>query len=170
MAAEDSYELSLAVRTLLQAGRQMQSAAARQLGVRITDVQAMDLVTAAGNRISPTELADQLGIRTASVSALIDRLVDAGHLVRSPAPQNEAGTSRRRTNVEATTHARNEVKKTLREVNDGFRALGTDLSHEDAVVVLDFLQRATDILRSYVENSEEPAQQAPPSLSDQDSR
>jgi|GEM_PF-6035437 DNA-binding MarR family transcriptional regulator len=146
--AADAYAISLAVRRLLQAAREMQAIAARQLGLRITDVQAMDLVTACGGELSPAELADRLGIRTASASALIDRLVDAGHLERSRSAA-PAGVGRGRTRLNATEHARLEIRETLREVNDGFRELGTELTSEEAAVVLRFLDRATGILRSY---------------------
>ncbi|SDR92982.1 MarR family winged helix-turn-helix transcriptional regulator [Microlunatus soli] len=153
MAAGDSDDISMAVRRLLQSGRRMQSAAARRLGLRITDVQAMDLVTASGNRISPVDLADQLGIRTASASALIDRMVAVGHLERGPASRDAALGHRRRTNISATDAARSEVRDTLRDVNDGFRDLATTLSPRDAAVVLSFLERATEILQEYSDDA-----------------
>lgn len=153
MTAAEAYAISLAVRRLLQSAREMQAIAARQLGLRITDVQAMDLVTAAGGDLSPAELADRLGIRTASASALIDRLVDAGHLQRSrPGVRVDAG--RGRTRLTATEHARSEIRETLRDINDGFRELGTELTAEEAATVLKFLDRATQILRSYTAGAE----------------
>lgn len=152
MAAADSYDISMAVRRLLQSGREMQATAARRMGLRITDVQAMDLVTASGNRISPVDLADRLGIRTASASALIDRMVAVGHLEREPASR-ESSPKRRRTNVSATPDARAEVRETLRDVNQGFGDLATSLSADDAAVVLAFLEKATKILRDYAEDA-----------------
>jgi DNA-binding MarR family transcriptional regulator len=149
VTSADSRDISLAVRRLLQAAREMQSAAARRLGLRITDVQAMDLVTASDGRISPAELADRLGIRSASASALIDRMVAAGHMERLRLERNGAGSDRRRTQVHATPHARAEVRDTLRDVNEGFEQLADSLSPEEAATVLDFLLRATEILRSY---------------------
>jgi DNA-binding MarR family transcriptional regulator len=137
----------------------MQSAAARRLGLRITDVQAMDLVTASDGRISPAELADRLGIRSASASALIDRMVAAGHLKRLPAQRTDATGDRRRTQVHATPHARAEVRDTLRDVNEGFDDLATSLSPDEAATVLKFLERATDILRSYAAGDEDVHQQ-----------
>lgn len=158
VTAADSYDISMAVRLLLQSGRRMQSSAARQLGLRVTDVQAMDLVTSAGNTISPAELADELGIRTASASALIDRMVSAGHLKRFSAPR----PNRYRTSVEATPHARAEVRETLRDVNDRFRELGTSLTEEEAAVVLGFLKQATQILRDYADGSEHASDRPAP--------
>ena len=133
----------------------MQATAARQMGLRVTDVQAMDLVTASKNKISPKELADRLGIRTASASVLIDRLTDAGHLRRSPAERTEGAPRRHRTNVSATDHARTEARRTLQTVNDGFRELGAGLTADEAAVVMNFLHRATDILRTYATDTEE---------------
>jgi len=126
----------------------MQAIAARQLGLRVTDVQAMDLITAGGGNLSPAELADRLGIRTASASALVDRLAEAGHLERSRA-EARVDVGRGRTRLTATEHARAEIRQTLRDVNDGFRELGTSLSEEEASTVLAFLNQATDILRSF---------------------
>jgi DNA-binding MarR family transcriptional regulator len=154
VTAEDSYDISMAVRLLLQSGREMQSAAARRMGLRTTDVQAMDLVTSAGNTISPAELADRLGIRTASASALIDRMVAAGHMHRSPASRSEPVGHRYRTNIEATQHARAAVRETLHVINDGFRQLGTDLTADEAATVLKFLRQATQILRGYADDAD----------------
>lgn len=152
MTAADSYDISLAVRLLLQSGREMQSAAARRMDLRVTDVQAMDLVTSAGNTISPAELASRLGIRTASASALIDRMVQAGHLERTAASRRDKPGARYRTNVETTPHARAEVRETLQDVNAGFRELGTSLTPNESAAVLKFLREATQILRNYAED------------------
>lgn len=153
VAEEHVRELNLAVRQLLQSGREMQSAAARQLGLRTTDVQAMDLVTAAEGRISPAELADRLGIRSASASVLIDRLVTAGHLERAKADERAGSRARQRTRVEITAHARTEIRQTLQDVNEGFGELARDLSPEQAEAVLTFLERGTEILRKYAETA-----------------
>jgi DNA-binding MarR family transcriptional regulator len=149
----------MAVRLLLQSGRQMQSAAARRLGLRITDVQALDLVTGAGNAISPAELANRLGIRTPSASALIDRMVAAGHLERSPASRHDTTGHRYRTNVEATQHARAEVRATLRDINSGFQELGTNLTADEAAAVLKFLRQAAQLLRDYADSADDRAQE-----------
>jgi DNA-binding MarR family transcriptional regulator len=149
VASADSQDISLAVRRLLQAAREMQSAAARRLGLRITDVQAMDLVTASEGRISPAELADRLGIRSASASALIDRMVAAGHMERLRVDRTDGLGDRRRTQVHATPHARAEVRNTLRDINEGFDELARSLSPEEAATVMSFLQRATGIMRDY---------------------
>jgi DNA-binding MarR family transcriptional regulator len=148
VTAADSYTISLAVRRLLQSARQMQAVAARELGLRITDVQAMDLVTADQGDIGPAELADRLGIRTASATALIDRLAEAGHLERRPA-EKTAGNGRRRTSLQATDSARAEIRATLRDVNEGFAQLAEGLTADEAATVLRFLERATEILRDH---------------------
>lgn len=156
MAEDQVRDISLAVRELLQSGREMQAAAARELGVNTTDVQAMDLVTAHGGDLSPRDLAGRLGIRTASASALIDRLERAGHLERADVtgPKRFQGV---RTRLVATEHARMEIRGVLRDVNEGFADLARDLTPEEAEVVLRFLRRGRDILRDFADRAGEGA-------------
>lgn len=152
MAEEQAREVSLAVRELLQSARQMQSAAARQLGVNVTDVQAMDLITAGAGHLSPRDLATRLGIRTSSTSALIDRLELAGHLQRTTA-EDRPQPRPTRTRLVATSHARQEVREVLRDVNTGFAELAASLSEDEAAVVLDFLRRGRQILQDYADGA-----------------
>lgn len=153
VAEEQAREVSLAVRELLQSARQMQSAAARQLGVNVTDVQAMDLITSGGGKLSPRELATRLGIRTSSASALIDRLESAGHLQRTTADDRPQPRSTR-TRLVATPHARQEVREVLHDINTGFADLAASLSDDEAMIVLDFLRRGRQILQDYADGAE----------------
>lgn len=153
--ADPSYEISMAVRLLLQAGREMQAASARRMGLRITDVQAMDVVTASGNEISPSDLTSRLGIRSASTSALIDRMVAAGHMTRTAAAPETPRPGRRRVTVSATPQARAEVREVLSQVNSDFRELAAALSPDQQTTVLAFLQDAHEILRSYAATAQD---------------
>jgi DNA-binding MarR family transcriptional regulator len=54
----------------------------RQLTVNPTDLQAMEHLIQAGP-LSPTELARRLGISTAAVTSVVDRLTTLGHVTRT---------------------------------------------------------------------------------------
>ena len=56
------YEISLAVRALLRAGRHMQAAMGRKLSLGETDLNAMDELVASGDPIGPVELGNRLEV------------------------------------------------------------------------------------------------------------
>ncbi|MFD4668654.1 MarR family winged helix-turn-helix transcriptional regulator [Lentzea sp. NPDC058450] len=144
-------EVALAVRRMLQAGREMQAAMARRLGVRITDVQAVDQVVSADSPLGTVELGDRLGIRSASATVLVDRLVSAGHLTRSPDPHD-----RRRVVLSATDHARGEVRQALTPLLREITTITDRLDDDQAVTVLGFLEDLTAALRDYAAEAELP--------------
>ncbi|HEY2191520.1 MAG TPA: MarR family transcriptional regulator, partial [Actinomycetospora sp.] len=90
----------------------------------------------------PVELARRLGIRSASASVLVDRLVHAGHLARVPDPDDG-----RRTRLVATDHARREALRALGSLLEGLDALTGPLDDRDAAVVRDFLRAATTTMQ-----------------------
>ncbi|MFD5828593.1 MarR family winged helix-turn-helix transcriptional regulator [Lentzea sp. NPDC060358] len=144
MDHDRTREVGLAVRRVLQAGREMQAAMARRLGVRITDVQAVDHVVSAEAPIGPVELGDRLGIRSASATVLVDRLVGAGHLTRARDPQDG-----RRVVLGATDHARDEVRQALTPLLHDVAAISGRLDDDQVATVLGFLAELTDALRDY---------------------
>src|SRR5215469_3715031 len=73
--------------------------AAQRFGINRTDLRALDLIGFAGT-ISPTALADALGMSTGATSTVLDRLEAAGYARREPDPDH-----RRRTLVRQTPRA-----------------------------------------------------------------
>lgn len=142
-------EINEAVRQLLQAGRGMQATLGRRLGVRVTDVQAMDHVAAAAEPMGPVELGHRLGIRSASATALVNRLVAAGHLRRTVNPEDG-----RRVVVESTTEGRVEVRGQLAPMLDDLTRIGDDLDEAQAAIVLAYLRQATDAIHRYAYGEE----------------
>ncbi|NMO89461.1 MarR family transcriptional regulator [Actinomycetospora sp. TBRC 11914] len=120
----------------------MHTAMAHRLDLRMIDLQAIDHVVTAEESLGPVELARRLGIRSASASVLVDRLVDAGHLARVPDPDDG-----RRTRLVATDHARREARRALTPLLTELTALTSDLDAHDEAVVVDFLRRATAAMR-----------------------
>jgi DNA-binding MarR family transcriptional regulator len=137
-------EINLALRRVLQSGREMQGALARHLGVRVTDVQAVDHVVSSAQPLGPVELGNRLGMRSASATALVDRMVAAGHLEREPDPRDG-----RRITVRATDHARDEVRRALTPLVDRIAEIASRLDEDQARTVLGFLDEVTDAMHDY---------------------
>lgn len=131
----------------------MQAALSRGLGLRVIDVQAMDHVGSA-EPMGPGELGDRLGIRSASAVALVDRLVEAGHLRREPDP-----TDRRRVRLVPTAEGRARVRAQLAPMLDQLTTVIQQLDEDQAAAVLRFLEQAAATMRDYATASEVVEQQ-----------
>lgn len=62
----------------------------RELTVNPTDLEAMEELIRDG-ALSPTELAKRLGVSTAAVTTVVDRLIAVGHVSREPNPNDRRG-------------------------------------------------------------------------------
>ncbi len=144
---------------MLQTGREMQATLARGLGLRVTDVQALDYVASIEEPIGTVELGDRLGIRSASAAVLVDRLVAAGHLVREPDPAD-----RRRVTLTPTTDGRTEVRALLAPMLDALTEVISRLEESEAETVLRFLQQAAAVMHAYAA----PGQTADPDTAGQE--
>lgn len=116
---------------------------ARRLGLGVNDMTALDHLLQDGP-LGPAELGSLLGMRSASATALVDRLEAVGHVERRAHP-----TDRRRLVVEPTPHAVEEVLGVIRPLVAGIDAVAEELSPEEQRVVLGYLSRVTSILRDY---------------------
>jgi DNA-binding MarR family transcriptional regulator len=149
-AGQAAAEVDVALRRLLLAGREMQGALARRLGVRGIDVAAVDHVVSAVEPIGTVELGQRLGIRSASAAVLVDRLVTAGHLHREAHPDD-----RRRVRLGSTEHARSEVRQALAPLLEDIAALTERLDEEQTATLLWFLSEAAATMRAYAAGSQE---------------
>lgn len=104
------------------------------------------------------ELGNRLGIRSASATALVDRLVRAGHLARTPHPQD-----RRRVALQVTDRGYDEVSAALRPMLAGIEQAIDRLTPEQAAATATFLQEVAEVMREYVVT----AQEEPPDLARQ---
>ncbi|MEV8267820.1 MarR family transcriptional regulator [Microbacterium sp. NPDC076911] len=91
-----------------------------------------------GTPTTPSEVANYLGITTASTTSLLDRLESSGHVVRSPHP-----TDRRRVVLHPTERTNDEVRKTLGEMHKRMMDATHGLSDDDAVAIVRFLESMT---------------------------
>jgi len=75
------------MRDILDISKQFQMHVGRELTVNSTDLAAMELILIHGS-MGPTELARRLGLSTAAITTVVDRLVALGHATRSKHPHD----------------------------------------------------------------------------------
>ena len=106
------------------------------------DLQALRfLLKAQGeNRIvSGRDLGDHLGMTSASVTGLLDRLTKSGHVQRSPHP-----TSRRSNMITATPGSDTEVRETLGRMHGRMIEVARGLPASEARIVAGFFAQLTN--------------------------
>lgn len=139
-----SYRIGVSVRTLLRTGRAAQTAMARRLSLGDTDLSAMDELVGSAEPLGPVELGNRLGIRSASATILVDRLVAAGYLRREPHPRD-----RQRVTLHTTDAARAEVTRAVAPMMRAFDVIAGGLDDHDADVVERFLSEVTRAMLDY---------------------
>jgi DNA-binding MarR family transcriptional regulator len=140
-------EISVAIRTMLQTGREMHAALARHLHLGETDLAAMDHLVASKNPMGPVELGHRLGIRSASATVLVDRLAAAGHLTRDQHPAD-----RRRVTLHPTQTAKVEIRQALTPLLTSISEIAARLDPDQAQAVLAFLTEVTGALHNFAES------------------
>jgi DNA-binding MarR family transcriptional regulator len=147
--ADVRRQIGLAMRDLLRVAPAVHSHLAARLAIGPTDLTALDLTTSSATPLGVVELAQRLGIRSASATVLVDRLVASGHLQRSPHPSD-----RRRTSLTATDTAHRDVRAALEPLIADIAAITGELDARSAAVVLAFLRRMTATLEDFVADTE----------------
>jgi DNA-binding MarR family transcriptional regulator len=135
--ASDSLQ---ALRDLTDAAAATRPALARRAGMSHSELVALEHLFA--GPLGPAELARRLGVTTAASTTIIDRLVERGHVRRTP-----HATDRRRTEVGLTDSGRREVLTYLMPMFQQLEELDHELTDEERAVVTRYLRRATRALR-----------------------
>lgn len=91
---------------------------------------------ATGSPVTPIDLARHLGVSTASMTALLDRLEKSGHLQRRPHPSD-----RRKVLVSSTAQADDEIRDTLTDMHARMMRATRGMTEEETVAVTEFLNR-----------------------------
>ncbi|WP_249999423.1 MarR family winged helix-turn-helix transcriptional regulator [Actinoplanes sp. M2I2] len=136
---------------MLQANGEATHSLADRLGVGITDALALDHLMTSSTGLGPTELGHRLGIRSASATALVDRLHAAGHARRVPHPSD-----RRRQTVVATEQAYEEVLGALTPLLDRIEEAAGRLTPEQATATVTFLREVAAAMRDYAAEHDLP--------------
>jgi DNA-binding MarR family transcriptional regulator len=128
--------LQLLLHRVELAGQYQRAARARELGLHQVELAALEHLVVLGG-LTPGELAHRLGLTSGGVTALAGRLIEAGHVARSPHPSD-----RRMRVLTATEEGRAHVATYIEPVlAPADRALSW-LSEADA----DTLERFLDLL------------------------
>lgn len=131
-----------ALRQVLVANRDAEQALARHLGLGVNDVTAMEHLLGAPEGLGPMDIAQRLGIRSASATVLVDRLEEAGHVTRAA-----HRTDRRRTVVRPTERARAEIVQALLPLIAAVDDAASGFDEAEQAVVVRFLTQAAERIR-----------------------
>lgn len=141
-------EATVAVQHLVEAARELSARTSRELGVNHTDMGALSVLEQHGP-MGPAELAARLGIRTASVTVLIDRLERAGHVQRSAHPSD-----RRRVTVSSTPAAHQATLRLLRPSIVAIDEVSRGLDDDARRIVTGYLR---DVMRAMQPSPQPPS-------------
>ena len=114
----------------------------RELAVNPTDLSAMAHLISSGP-LGPTELARRLGLSTAAVTTVIDRLEGLGHATRERHP-----TDRRSVVVVPTPASVGRAMATLMPMITGIDGVLDDFDDEQTAVITDYLDRVVRVYRA----------------------
>ncbi|MDP9887330.1 MarR family transcriptional regulator [Pseudarthrobacter enclensis] len=98
---------------------------------------------AAGAGIRPTELAGRLGVTSASMTSLVDRLVAGGHVTREPHPSD-----RRAVILRPTPGAEEEVRHNLNQMHQRMLEAAESLTPDEVQAVMNFLMRMREAVEA----------------------
>ncbi len=119
------------------------TAIAEELGLHGTDLKALQLL--GQESMSPGALGEQVGLTGAAITALIDRLEQAGYVVR----ERDAG-DRRRITVHAVPAKLRAVDKLYAAQNSHMAKLLSKYSADEFRAITDYLTQATRMLAEEV--------------------
>jgi DNA-binding MarR family transcriptional regulator len=121
-------------------------AAADRIGINTTDLHALNILAFSDHELSAGELATTIGLTTASVTGVIDRLEHAGLVRRVRDPDD-----RRRVVVRIIPEtARERVAPVFASLLAEWEAELGSYSERDLQLILEFQRRTLDIMRRQV--------------------
>ncbi|MGB3827148.1 MAG: MarR family transcriptional regulator [Ornithinimicrobium sp.] len=151
-----------AVRVLVSRTQLYADSVGHGLGLHRSDLMALNLMSQAaanhGELMTPGDVAKQMSLSAAAVTALVDRLERVGHLVRQPDAHD-----RRRVRLDVSKQAESVSREMFRPMND--RLLGALSAYSDQELelvaqVLRDLSVAVDGAEPVLEAATEPTEAA----------
>lgn len=130
-------------------------------GLHKTDLESLDLIYLRGGGCSAGELSKATGLTSGSTTALIDRLVEAGYVVREGDPND-----RRRQIVRIQAEAIEPIKAVYAPMQVQMFKLWSSYSARDLEVIADFISRSTQLHAQCLERIKATAIQKVPQKKD----
>jgi len=133
----DVADVLTALRSVSDAMDRMYGGMKDDMAMNMTDLAALRMLIIReqrGQPVSPHDLARHLRISTASTTKLIDRLTEAGHVVRLPHP-----TDRRSRLIALTDHSRSSFFTHFRESLAAMSSVAQQYPPEELKVITGFL-------------------------------
>ncbi|WP_430591767.1 MarR family winged helix-turn-helix transcriptional regulator [Humidisolicoccus flavus] len=130
-------ELMDALRQWREAENRMSARARKRMRVGDTDMRAIRFLMAAhhsGEVVTPARLAEHLGVTRASITKLLDRLEDAGHITRAPHPND-----RRALHIRVQDQTRKTAREGVGRMHARRFNIAADYSNEERAVIKKFL-------------------------------
>lgn len=135
-------EVTDALYAVIQAIPDLRVAIAHRLGLNPSEVDAMEHIM--GNSLGPVELSRRLHMTSASSTVLVDRLEQAGHVVREPDPAD----GRRRV-LRPTAQGANAVFGEIGPLVTDLVEAEEGLSARERAVVVKYLSRVLEVLEQH---------------------
>lgn len=120
-----------------RAERRMSVASRKYMKLGENDMRAIRVALAsqrAGELVTPRRLADHLGISMPSITKLLDRLAQGGHIRRTPHPRD-----RRSTTIEVTEETQRAARESVGRSHAQRLLVAGELSAQDRDAVIRFL-------------------------------
>lgn len=124
-----------------------QQKSAHSLGVVLTDFKTADLLNENGP-LTAGELGKITGLSTGSVTALIDRLEQAGFVRREKDPND-----RRRVMIVPVKENHKEIKEYYASINKDMEELCAKYTEEDLWLIIDFIEKTIAIHEKQIQGS-----------------
>jgi DNA-binding MarR family transcriptional regulator len=142
----EATEPSWALWEVMRGSTDVGHAIARQMGLSYNDVRALELLTQSEHGLGTVELANGLGVRSASATELVDRLEAAGHARRSRHPDD-----RRRVIVELTEQGRRDALAAMGPLLKRYDVVATEMGPEASATIARYLRAIAAQQREYAE-------------------
>jgi len=136
LAAEATVHAAAAVR--------LNIAVANQLGLPLTDVQCIGLLT--GGPTAPTRLAERLGLTTGAMTKVLDRLERGGYVHRATDLAD-----RRRIVVTASAEGLAEVRRRYAPIGEAFARQFAGYTDDELRTVLKFMRDGREVSEAEID-------------------
>jgi DNA-binding MarR family transcriptional regulator len=138
----DVHPATTLLREILGLTTEFERHLGRELTVNPTDLEAMEHLIRDG-ALSPTELARRLGVSTAAVTTVVDRLVAVGHVSRRPNENDRRGIL-----IEPDPGSVRKAMSTLMPMILGMDGVLDDFDEAGRATITEYLERVAGVYRA----------------------